>query len=276
MNELNTLHQDILDLEPELHTAIVNLGTEAISFDTLRDHFSKVNKQALGILGWFKKEEEFRIVSISLRDITLSKDVQEAGYMALRDVKVYKPSSFVGDVYKFVRMLDSVSGDVILLESALADFEHTLANLVHTPEDLTKLCTGIKSVKLLKGKSLLNDFGDYFMGKGGIDTAPMKNLYPNLRTIKETGSLLLELTEKFNGNDVAMVKTRGDSLYKTLEYLEEELASKGLEMTTKWRRAIGKELYTLTEWLGIYSLFITKLVSVSVAHRDTIIKLNDM
>lgn len=276
MINLNTLPASILSLNATDTAQPNDLGNEAISFTTLRDHFSKVNKQALGILGYFTNTDEFKIVSLRARDLNINAHVRSAGYMALRGVEVYKPSAFVGNIDKFIMLLDSVAPDIQTLNSAITDFESTLARMVHEPDLLTKPNTGIKGIKLPSGSKTLEKFGDFFMGKSGIDVTKLDKIYPNLSSMDHISDVLLRLTETFNGNDVATVRTCGDSLYKTLEYLEDELLEQGLEMTPKWRKSIGEELYRLTEWLGIYSLFITKLVAVSISHRDTVTKLNNM
>lgn len=253
-----------------------SLSTEAMSFGTMENYFSKVSSATKSILSTLKNESDFKVVSLSLGEVTLNKDVTEAGYLAIRGVEVYKPSAFTGDVLKFVRMLEKQSSNVLLLNKCLEDFELTLSRMVHNPEDLTKPCTGLTPIKLPKGNLIIDDFSDFFMGRSGMDVTKLSNIYPSLTSINKVSHTLLDLTQKFNGNDVKDIRTRGDALYRTLGYLEEQLEEDGLQMTSKWRKVIGEQLLVITEWLGIYSLFVTKLVSVSVSHRDTISKLNTL
>ena len=276
MNNLNTLPNDILALSLESLLDQTGVGVESISYATLRSHFTKVNAQALKILNYYKEPDIFKITSLKVKDVTLKDNVREAGYMSIRDVEVYRPSGFVGNVLDFARMLDRVSPSVLLLNDSLVQMEQVIGSLIVNPEDTTKPQVTLKKVKLDDGKELLEEFRDFFLGQAGMDEVKLGKIYPNLTSISDASELLLELTERFNGSDVRQIKDRGDVLYKTLTYLEEELSHRNLEMTAKWRRAIGKELYTITVWLGIYSLFITKLIAASVAHRDTITKLNNL
>lgn len=276
MDTVNKLIGELIESGDISGLGDTNVGTEAISFAVLRTHFDKVNDVARKLLGNIKVEEDNRIVSLSLKEITLKREILDAGYITLAPVEVYKPGAFTGNVHDFVQMMDKLHPSILTLTETLTQFEATLAKFIHEPELLTKPCTGLKRVKLDNGRKTLDSFSDFFMGRSGIDKTAMGNLYGNMRQVVDTGTDLLKLTEKFNGTDIKDVRTRGDALYTTLSYVEDELSHRGLEMTDKWRKAIGNELYRVTEWLGIYSLFISKLIAVSVSHRDTVTKLNNI
>lgn len=252
------------------------VGTEMISFQALRTHFEKANNIALKVLGYFANPEDYRIVSLSLRDITLNKNLVNDGYIALKDIEVFKASGFIGNVRPFVGLLEKNTEQVKSINPGLVLFEKTLGEFVMNPETLSKTFTGLHGSKLPSGTKFLDELRDYFVGKSGIDTAPLKALYRNLGEVIDSGKILLELTQKFNSENVRDIKDRGDNLYRTLDYMEDALADKNLEMSDDWRKAIGKELYTITEWLAIYSLYLTKLIAVSVAHRDSVLKLNQI
>ena len=274
MDDINKLAGEILLLRQSASDN--KLGTEAISMSKLRTHFDTVNSKAKEILKSFAIKDDFKVIKLNKRELRLSRDVIETGYIALRDVDVFKPSAFSGSIPEFVELLEDVVPNIHGVRQALSQFEATLSSLVLTPEDLTKPFPGIRKVELEDGEEVLGKFRDFFLGKGGIDVAPLKVLYPNINSITKTSERLAELTDKFKGADVRDIRDIGDTLYTTLQYLEEELEDKSLTMSNTWRKAIGEELYRIVEWLGIYALFTTKLVSVSVSHRDSIVKLNTL
>lgn len=275
MKDINRLPTEILELR-DLLMLDHEVGAEALSFAAMRTHFSKLNVYSKNILGFIDPKNDFAVVSLSSRELTLKRKVIDTGYVAIRPVKVFKPSGFVGSVHTFVTLLEKLAPEIIALDKSILAFETALAKIVNENDLVTKPLVGLPKSSLKDGTDTLKEFGDFFQGKSGIDTAEVGKLYGNMRSLIDTSDLLINLTEQFNGSDVKSLVTRANSLYTTLEYLEEGLEQDGLVMTDKWRHAIGQELYRITEWLGIYSLFITKLVAISVSHKDTVTKLNNL
>lgn len=251
-----------------------SVGNEAISYASIANQYIKVKAIAKRITDGLAIKDDYKVVSISMRDVTLSSNVTEAGYAAIRNIDVFKAVSFSGGTLAFLTMLDKLIPSIQNVDAMLIDLEANLGRFINSPEDLTKPCTKLKALKLPNADKVLDEFSDYFLGKGGVDYTKVSKIYPNLKSISESSSLCISLTEEFNGNAVQTVLDRADTLSKTIQYLEDAMDDANLEMTKDWRKEIGNKLYMATTWMAIYSLYLTKLIAVTVAHRDTVQKLN--
>lgn len=276
MKELELILQEITSIGSDSGFNGTTVGTEAISHQMLNRHFDRLNVVSKKVINYIGNNSNAKVVNISLRDVTLNKNLNDVPYTTVRGVEVYKASAFIGQVTPFLTLLKKHVVDMKLVDTSLVSLEATISRFIMDPEDLTKVFTGLKPVKLKSGSKVVEDIGDYFIGREGIDTTQLGKVYGSMKHLHTAGTLSIALSEEFNGDDVQTLADRGDTLYKTLEYVEEALADKQLKMTDDWRHAIGEQLFIVTEWLAIYSLYLAKLVAVTHAHCDTVTKLNNM
>lgn len=275
MKQIQTILSGI-KVDQELVTIQMSkAGTEAISIKSLRGHIQDMTSKSRELLLFLSNLTGAKVTELYPLDYRLNKDVLNGRYALVADKVVYKPVGFSGEILEFLTYLDSKSETMIECQDSVRAAKRIFASYINNPAELTKVTTG-KLPALVKTKDMLEEMSEFFEGKEGLDREGFGVLYRRFADFNKSTDVLIDLSKKFKDASVTKMKTEADELYEILDRLDKVIDEEAIRLSPSAAKAIAAVIYNIADWLGVYSLFITKLIAVAHSHRDTAQKLNSL
>lgn len=247
------------------HTQSLGGGLQSISPSLFLDTLSGLVAKTQGILDYLLNNNPTEVVTTNIKDYVDPKAVAGVKWSRMDEVVGFKPGGLSSRIDQFVEFLTGNSDDMAGCQTALRAANKTFSGYISDPASLNKF-DGIGVPTITSLDELVKSFGNYFTDRQGIDRNAMSSLYPNLNEYHQASQRLAILTKTFGSVTTADIKKDMDRLNETLGYLREAIKSNPISKNVALD--IGNIVYTLADWVALFSIFVTRLVSTNKAHLD--------
>lgn len=269
--ELKGLKLDLSLLES--HCLQTEAGLEAIDPKIFLSQLQKLTSNSTKLVKYILSTRDVTIKYIPSVTFNLNKQVLKTPYATSARNVLFIPISFVGHISTFAEFLTSYKTMMLTTNQALVDANKVFSEYIVEPKNLSKLDPK-RVPSLEKVKSLPKEFGEFFTGKDGNDRAVMEEIYQSYSNFNLASETISKLTETFNNVKLSDIKKNIDSFYETLSLINSKLVSGETMISKPTAKAIGGLIYNIADWVSLYSLYLTKLNALSIAHHDNTKKLN--
>ena len=270
LQELETLRFQISIASTEAQA-----GNEALTAKHLKSHISALYRKSKEVYATFSEYVGLDVERITANQVDLHTKVLKSKYANISNKIVYKPLAFTGDILAFTELLTKTSGEAKKVHESINASIVLFSGFLTNVEELTKV-NATKLPPVVNVEDELKSFKLFFGGAEGVDRDTLGNLYRNLRDYRAASDNIIDLSKDFKGHNVKTLRVEADKLYAIMGHLEKELDAKNVKLSPAAANSIGNCLYSTSETLAFYSLYITKLIAVSQSQRDTADKLNSL
>lgn len=251
------------------------VGIEAIDPKSFLKQLKRMTEKSSYLVKKILGTADVQIEAVPKRDFALTSNVLKKPFTIVGDNVVYIPVGFVGQLSEFIKFLFENKDNMKRTNTVLNDANGIFSLYLSKPNELMNV--DAKSIPNMVGVDKLpNEFREFFLGQEGNDRAPMHEVYKSYSDYNVVSEYLEKLTRFFSKVSLDEVNQSVDDFFETLNMLTTYIDEGTAEVSKQTAKAIGDLIYRLADWVAIYSLYLTKLISVTNAHRDTAEKLNDL
>ncbi|AFI55347.1 hypothetical protein TSMG0064 [Halocynthia phage JM-2012] len=251
------------------------VGIEAINPKSFLRQLKRMSDKSSALVDKLLSRSEVAIEYTGKSVYALDSKVLKSPFTTTSSNIIYVPVGFTGKMNDFVEFLFAHQDDMFRTGSVLNTANGIFSQYASKPDDLMKV--DAKSIPELQTlKEIPSQFHDFFVGQEGNDRAVMLDVYRSYGDFNNVTEYLEKLTKKFSNIKLSEIRKSVNDFYETLDYITTQIDDGNVEVSKQTAKKIGSLIYNLADWVAVYSLYLTKLLSVVNAHKDSAEKLNDL
>ena len=263
------LEVSILGSATQQYEAGLELIDAKVFLSVLRNIGDKSHK----VLQFIANQRNVTVGFITEQEFHLSRSVLAEPYSKVGANLVYQPLNFSGNINDFADFLKENKKDMLMTRKALADANVVIAEYINNPKELGRI--DVRRVPQLENiKELPAEFKEFFSGVDGVDRETMDVIYSSYSEFGSASQTISRLTKDMQDVDLKSIKRTVNDLYETIDVLMDIITKQNIQVSKPVAKGLGSLIYNLADWTAMYSLYISKLVSVSKSHKNTANKLN--
>jgi hypothetical protein len=249
-----------------------DVGLEMVDIRRGYDYLkSLVTKSREFVAGLKEQNEELHVPLIFKREMKLLTTVAGQNYMALRPIELYKPLGLnvtflaLTDVLvKYMPVFDKLEEEQF---SALSKW---ITNLLTNPMEMAKLAP--KSVLQIDSPDdIIKDFKQCFGGKDGVDRESFGALFGRVNDVSTVCDRVEKLTAVFNKKNYRRFNEHLEGVIKLVDELVESSKRdpEAFPVSKPVAEVFARTIYNLAQLVNCYSLYLTKLLALITALKDS-------
>lgn len=259
----------------ELACSVTPAGLEMLDARTFLGALKRIGERSRKVLAFLMNQRNVTVQYIPTTECALNRSVLKHPYTKVGPNVIYIPISFEGQISEFLDFLRDNERDMVNLQKSLEQANTVFSQYIAKPEELGKLDPKLIP-KLDRVGNLTREFGEWFGGADGNDRARFEDVYQSYADFASASDSIERLTKTFQEVDIKSIRNSVNDLYDTIDILMKRITEGDVNVSKPVAQSIGGLIYSMADWVAVYSIYISKLVAVGKSHKATAKKLNSL